>query len=197
LLVAATSALLVTIVGALLAWILVRSRLPGRAAIDVLSVVSIGIPSVIAGLATMLLYLTVPIPIYGTVWILVLAYSYRLAVATRVGRSGLMQIDRALDEASLVAGARWGTTVVRIVLPLLLPSLVASFLLLFVVGVREFTLPLVLGSRDNVVLGVVLWRLFEDGHIAEASAVASMVIAAVVPVVFVLRRYVVRRTELG
>jgi iron(III) transport system permease protein len=195
--VAATSALLVTIVGALLAWILVRSRLPGRAAIDVLSVVSIGIPSVIAGLATMLLYLTVPVPIYGTIWILVLAYSYRLAVATRVGRSGLMQIDRALDEASLAAGARWGTTVVRIVLPLLLPSLVASFLLLFVVGVREFTLPLVLGSRDNVVLGVVLWRLFEDGHVAEASAVASMVVAAVVPVVFVLRRYVVRRTELG
>jgi ABC-type Fe3+ transport system permease subunit len=48
-----------------------------------------------------------------------------------------------------------------------------------------------------VVLGVVLWRLFEDGHVAEASALASLVIAVIVPVVFVLRRHVVRRFELA
>jgi iron(III) transport system permease protein len=158
-------------------------------------VLSIGIPSVIAGLATMMLYLTVPVPIYGTIWILVLAYSYRLAVATRVSRSGLAQLDRSLEEASAVSGARWLTTFRRVVAPLMLPSLTASFVLLFVVGMREFTLPLVLGSQDNVVLGVVLWRLFEDGHVAEASAVASMTIAIVVPIVFVMRRYMVRRTE--
>ena len=196
LVVAGLSAALVTIVGAFLAWIVVRSRIRGRSAVDFISLLSIGIPSVIAGLATMMLYLTLPVPIYGTIWILVLAYSYRLAVATRVCRSGLTQLDQALEEASSVSGARWLTTLRRVVAPLMLPSLAASFVLLFVVGVREFTLPLVLGSPDNVVLGVVLWRQFEDGHVAEASAVASMTIAIVVPVVFVLRRYVVGRTEL-
>jgi iron(III) transport system permease protein len=197
LIVAGSSAALVTTVGALLAWVLVRSRMRGRWLVEILSMVSMGIPSVIAGLATMILYLTVPVPIYGTIWILVLAYSYRLAVATRVSRAGLTQLDRALEEASAVSGAAWPTTARRIVLPLLLPSLTASFVLLFAVGVREFTLPLVLGSPDNVVLGVVLWRLFEDGHVAEASAVASMLIAIVVPVVFLLRRYMVSRTELA
>jgi iron(III) transport system permease protein len=97
----------------------------------------------------MMLYLTVPIPIDGTIWILVLAYSYRLAVATRVSRSGLAQLDRALEEASAVAGARWLTTLRRVVAPLMLPSLTASFVLLFVVGMREFTLPLVLGVRQR------------------------------------------------
>jgi iron(III) transport system permease protein len=195
LVVAGLSATLVTILGALLAWLIVRSDARGRRALEIISVVSIGIPSVIAGLATMMLYLTVPVPIYGTIWILVIAYSYRLAVATRVSRAGLTQMDHAFEEASAVAGARWLTTARRILFPLMAPSLAASFVLLFVIGVREFTLPLVLGSADNVVLGVVLWRLFEDGHVAEAAAVATMVIALVVPVVFAMRRYVVNRTE--
>jgi len=195
LVVATLSAALVTSVGACVAWIVLRSQLRGRSAIEAISALSIGIPSVIAGLATMMLYLTVPVPIYGTIWILVLAYSYRLAVATRVSRAGLTQLDRTLEEASAVSGAPWQTTIRRIVAPLMTPSLAASFVLVFVIGVREFTLPLVLGSPDNVVLGVVLWRLFEDGHVSEAAAVASMLIAIVVPVVFVFRRFVVRRME--
>jgi iron(III) transport system permease protein len=197
LIVAGLSAAIVTMVGAVLAWMLVRWNGRGRTAVEILGMVSIGIPSVIAGLATMVLYLTVPAPVYGTIWILVLAYSYRLAVATRVSRAGLMQLDPTLDEASAAAGATGLTTFRKILFPLLLPSLTASFILLFVVGAREFTLPLVLGSSDNVVLGVVLWRLFEDGHVAEASALASLVIAVIVPVVFVLRRHVVRRFELA
>jgi iron(III) transport system permease protein len=197
LIVAGLSAAIVTSVGAVMAWILVTWKGRGRSAIEILGIVSIGIPSVIAGLATMVLYLTLPLPVYGTIWILVLAYSYRLAVATRVSRAGLMQLDPALEDASAVAGAPGLTTFRRIVFPLLLPSLTASFILLFVVGVREFTLPLVLGSGDNVVLGVVLWRLFEDGHVAEASALACLMLAVIIPVVFVLRRHVVRRFELA
>ena len=156
---------------------------------------SIGIPSVIAGLATMMLYLTVPIPIYGTIWILVLAYSYRLAVATRVSRFRLAQLDRALEEASAVSGARWLTTLRRVVVPLMLPSLSASFVCCSSSACANSRCRWCSGVRDNVVLGVVLWRLFEDGHVAEASAVASMTIAIVVPIVFLMRQYVVRRTE--
>jgi iron(III) transport system permease protein len=195
LLVATLSAIIVTTVGAALAWILASRTSRGRWVVELLSVVSIGIPSVIAGLATMVLYLTLPVPIYGTVWLLVLAYSYRLAVATRVNRGGLMQVDPALSDASAAAGGSGLTTFRRILLPLLLPSLAASFILLFVVGVREFTLPLVLGSGENVVIGVALWRLFEDGKVAEASALATIVVALVVPVTFALRQRVIRRTE--
>jgi iron(III) transport system permease protein len=195
--VAGLSAAMVTTIGAVLAWALDRWHGRGRPAVEFLGIVSIGIPSVIAGLAAMLLYLTLPVPLYGTIWILVLAYAYRLTVATRVSRAGLMQLDRALDDASAVAGATGLVTFRRILLPLLLPSLGASFIVLFVVGVREFTLPLVLGSGDNVVLGIVLWRLFEDGHVSEASALASLLVALIVPVAFIVRRRVIRRFELA
>lgn len=192
---AGTSAALVTMLGALVAWMIVRTAMPGRGLLDAVSFMSIGIPSVIAGLAAMVLYLTLPVPVYGTVWILVLAYSYRLAVTTRLSRVGLLQLHPELEEASFTAGARWPTTFRRIVLPLVSPALVAGFVLLFIIGFREFTLPMVLSSADNLVLSVMLWRLFEDGRAAEAAAVATAIILLVVPVIFVVRRILLTDLE--
>ena len=162
--------------------------------IDFLSFTSIGVPSVIAGLGVMLVYLSVPIGLYGTVWILIIAYSYRFAVTTRISRAALMQLHQELEEASAASGARWSTTQFRIVLPLLRPSLTAAFILLFIVGVREFTISVVLHSQENVVLSVLLWRFFVDGHGAMSAAVGSLIIVLVVPVIFVARKYVAPRT---
>jgi iron(III) transport system permease protein len=187
-LVAFLSALIITALGGILAWIIVRTDFKGRRIIDFVSFMSLGIPSVIAGLGIMLLYLSVPVGIYGTVWILVLGYSYRLAVTTRISRAGLMQIHRELEEASSTSGARWLATQRHIVLPLLLPTLASGFILLFITGVREFTMGLVLYSQDNVVLSVLLWRMLESGDSAPAAALSTLIIAAVVPIVFVLRR---------
>src|SRR5262249_40915123 len=139
--VAGGSAALVTLIGALLSWTILRTRWPGRSVLDFVSFLSIGIPSVIAGLACMLLYLSLPLKLYGTVWVLVLASSYRPGVPRRLSRAALMQIHGGREEASRVAGGRWLTTITRVVLPLLAPALLASFVLLFIIGFREFTLP--------------------------------------------------------
>jgi len=149
------SAGLITLIGALLAWQILRLRFPGRAILDVVSFMSIGIPAVITGFAVMILHLTVPIGIYGTIWILILAYSYRLAVSSRMSRAALIQIHPELEEASFASGGRWLDTIGRVMLPLLAPSLMASFVLLFIVGFREFTIPMILQSEDNWVLSVM------------------------------------------
>jgi len=191
--VATLSAALVTAIGGLLGWIITRSRSRWRHALDLMSVLSVGIPAVIAGLGVMILHLSLPIGLYGTVWILVLAYSYRFATTTRLARAGLMQIHRELEEASAVAGARWATTQRRILIPLMRPALVTGFVLLFIVGVREFTIPLVLYSQDNVVLSVLLWQLFQYGQPAPSAALACLVIVVVLPVVVLVRRYLTAR----
>lgn len=182
------SATVVTVLGLLVGWIIVRSRMWGRKALDVLSFMSIGIPSVIAGLAVMLLYLTLPIGLYGTVGILVVAMSYRIATTTRLARAGLMQLHAELEEASAASGGRWITTQLRIVLPLLLPTIASGFILMFIVGVREFTIPLVLYSQENVVLSVLLWHLFQGGQTTQAAALGTLIVAMVVPVIFLARR---------
>jgi iron(III) transport system permease protein len=193
--VAGLSAGLITLIGALLAWQILRLRFPGRPVLDVVSFLSIGIPAVITGFAVMVMHLTVPIGIYGTIWILILAYSYRLAVSTRLSRAALIQIHPELEEASLTSGGRWLDTIRRVVLPLLVPSLTASFLLLFIVGFREFTIPMILQSQDNWVLSVIMWKLQADRQTAQAAAVGTMILLFVTPVIFVLRRQLLSRTE--
>jgi iron(III) transport system permease protein len=193
--VAGLSAGLITLIGALLAWQILRLRFPGRAVLDVVGFLSIGIPAVITGFAVMILHLTVPIGIYGTIWILILAYSYRLAVSTRLSRAALIQIHPELEEASFASGGRWLDTIGRVVLPLLAPSLMASFLLLFIVGFREFTIPMILQSEDNWVLSVIMWKLQSDRQTAQAAAVGTMVLLFVAPVIFVLRRQLLSCTE--
>jgi len=81
-----------------------------------------------------------------------------------------------------------------VLIPLMLPALSAGFILLFIVGVREFTIPLVLYSQDNVVLSVLLWQLFQSGQPASSAALASIIVAVVLPVIFVARRTLARRT---
>jgi iron(III) transport system permease protein len=192
LVVASASALIISLLGGLVGWTLLRLRFSGRTLLDFLSFMSIGIPSVIAGLAVMLLYLTVPVGIYGTVMVLIVAYSYRLAVSTRLAKAGLMQLHNELEEASAASGARWTSTQLRIVLPLLRAPLFASFVLMFIVGVREFTLPLILQSQDNVVLSVLLWKVFQNGDAPQAAALATIMILLVVPVVAIARRALMR-----
>ncbi|EAQ10897.1 putative iron(III)-transport system permease [Rhodobacterales bacterium HTCC2654] len=186
--VAAASAAIITMLGGLVAWVVMRLKFPGRTLLDFFSFMSIGIPSVIAGLAIMLLYLTLPVGIYGTVWILVIAYSYRLAISTRLAKAGLLQMHKELEEASSASGATWISTQWRVVLPLMRPALFSSFVLLFIVGVREFTLPLILHSPDNVVLSVLLWRLYQNGDTIGAAALGSLIVLLVIPIVILARR---------
>jgi len=195
--VAGFSAGIVTMVGALISWVIVRSNMPGKRILDFLSFVSIGIPSIIAGLAMLLLYISMPIGVYGTIWVLVLAYCYRLAVTTRISRAGLMQLHAELEEASHVSGGQWWTTVRRIVLPLMAPSLLASFVLLFIIGFREFTLALILLGESNMVLSVILFRFFQNAEMDKAAAVAMLIVVFVVPVIFLVRRFALPQERSG
>jgi iron(III) transport system permease protein len=194
LLVAFCTALVSTTVGALLGWIITRSQWRGRRGLDFLSFMSTGIPSVIVALAVMILYLSVPIGLYGTVWILVLASAYRIAATTRIARAGLLQIHPELEEASAASGAKWLATQMRIVVPLLLPALMSGFILIFIVGMREFTIPLILYSPENIVLPVLLWQLFQNGEPMPSAALATFIMAMVFPMIFIARRYIIPRS---
>jgi iron(III) transport system permease protein len=134
-----------------------------------------------------------PIGIYGTVVMLVLAYSYRMAVSTRLSRAALTQIHPELEEAASVAGGSWLTTLRRVILPLLTPSLVSSFLLLFIIGFREFTIPMVLQSPDNIVLSVMMWKAFQSAKTMEAAAIGVVIVMLVIPVIFGARRFILAR----
>ena len=116
-------------------------------------------------------------------------------VTTRLSRAALMQIHAELEEASYLSGGDWLTTLRRVVLPLLAPALLASFLLLFIIGFREFTLPTILQSESNTVISVIMWQLFAANKIPQAAAVGTLIILFVTPVIFFMRRLLQRQDE--
>jgi iron(III) transport system permease protein len=104
---------------------------------------SVAIPATIAGFASFLFYLVLnkSIPLLGTIWVLVLAYSYRIAVSYRIGYSATLQVRTELEESAATSGAGRLESFRRILLPLLLPTIAAVWIQLFILGAHEFAIP--------------------------------------------------------
>lgn len=172
------SATIIMLMTSVIAWITVRSRLPGRWLLDHLTSLPLIFPGIVMGVALIWVYLTLPIPIYGTIWILLVAYVTRyLPYGMRTSSAALLQIHRELEEAAETSGASWGQTFRRIVLPLLQPALVAGWIYVVIVSIRELSSSILLWGPGAEVLSVYIFDLWQTGHPQELSALGLMLVA--------------------
>ena len=190
-------------------WIVVRGkRSIFTGAIDLFTSSSVAIPASVAALALFMFYLQVGklIPLFGTVWILVLGYAFRTSVAYRISYAGVLQISRELEEASATSGGTPISTLRRIVWPLLRPHVAAAWLLLFLLGTHEFTIALILSTGNSATLPVVLFNRMVAGRSpggpVEAAAMAvlytlAMMVAVGLIVLLTMRRAIRERPRGG
>jgi iron(III) transport system permease protein len=189
LLLAAGAATGVSLLTAVIAWITVKTRLKGRALLDLLAFLPIGIPGLVLGVSMIWLYLTFPLPIYGTLWILIVAYITRyMPYGMRANSGAMVQIHRELEEAGQMSGASWWTTFTRITLPLLRPGLIACWIYVFVVSIRELSASVLLASSESTVLSLLIFDLFESGKQTAVAAVGVMMITGLVLIVTVVQK---------
>jgi iron(III) transport system permease protein len=164
-------------------WMSVRSVFKGSSVPERLSFLVVATPSIVMGLALTFIYLWVPLPIYGTGVILVIAFSTRfLPFSTRLLTAALLQIHRELEEAAQTSGASWRETTMRITVPLILPSLWRTAMWVIAHSVRETTLAIMLFSVSNATLGVMLWLAwvqYTDTGLGAALAVCLALISGV------------------
>src|SRR5690606_35376708 len=136
LVVAASSAVIATLLGLGIALCSARSRRGIARLLDRASLGSVAIPPLLVAFGAMITFLSVPVGIYGTIGMLVIAYSYRIALSTRMARAGLAQVPPHLQEAAEACGARWVRTQASVTVPLIAPGICASVAFLFVVGMK-------------------------------------------------------------
>ncbi len=173
------SATIIMLLTSVVAWIVVRTRLRGRWVLDNLASLPLIFPSVVMGVALIWVYLTLPIPIYGTVWILLVAYVTRfLPYGVRACSGGLLQIHRELEEAAEVSGAPWWRLFTGIVLPLLRPALLAGWIYIVIVSIRELGSSIFLWGPGAEVLSVIIFDFWQTGHFQELCAVGIMLVLA-------------------
>ena len=176
-LLAFASATIVVLLSAVMSWIVVRSNVAGRWLIDNLASLPLVFPGLVLGLAIMICYLTIDIGIYGTIWILLIAYVTRfLPYGMRYNSASMLQIHKELEESAAMSGASWGMTFRRVVLPLLKPGLLAGWIYVLIVSIRELSSSILLYSPGSEVASVMIWELWQNGQYVELSALGVMLI---------------------
>ena len=179
LLLAVGSATVVMLVSAVISWVVVRTRMPGRWMLDNLASLPLVFPGMVLGLAIMVCYLYIDIGVYGTLWIMLIAYVTRfLPYGMRYNSAAMLQIYKELEESAAMSGASWSMTFRRIVLPLLKPGLLAGWIYVLIVSIRELSSSILLYSPGTEVVSILIWELWQNGQYVELSALGVMLIVA-------------------
>jgi iron(III) transport system permease protein len=184
-------------------WVILRSRIRGRQWFDFIAFLPHAVPSIIFGVSALLFALFVSgrtLPLFGTPWLLLLVIVVaRISYATRMTNSGFIQIHRELEEAAQICGATTGAVTMRIIVPLIAPTLIYAWLWLALLAFRELTLVVVITTRDNITLPVVIWSSWLSDSIGESAALALLMLALMTPVIagywVAVRRWGMPRAE--
>lgn len=183
---AATATVLVTFVAS---WLVVRTKIRGRWALDQLAMVPLVFPGIVMGVAVLKMYLAIPLPVYGTIWILVFAFMTRyLPYCMRFSYAGLLGVHRELEESAEVCGATWMQAARNIVIPLILPALFAGWIYVFLITIRELSVALLLYSPGSQVVSVTIWELWENGHVGELAAFSLVITSGTVLLAVIFHR---------
>lgn len=187
------------LLAAVVGFVAIKSRLPGRGLVEAFAMLPISFPATVLGLALLWAWIVVPLPIYGTVLILAVAYITRyLPVALRTVSGGLIQMSNEFEEAARMTGAGWGRTFWRIILPLMRPALAAAWLLMFMTFVRELGMSILLVGRGNAVLSVVMFDYYTSGEQGLLAAASVLLMLMILTVVIIARQvFKIRFSQFG
>ena len=148
-----------------------RTTVSGRKSIDMLSTLPVAVPGLVVGVAYLWAWIGLPGGLYGTIWILVLAFAARFIPDTvKALSTSFLQIHRELEEAAWICGRGMLGTIRTVMLPLARPGVAAAMTLLFVLSIRELGSSLFLYTSDTTVMSVLLLDYYEGGNTGKTAA---------------------------
>jgi len=167
---------------ALCAWLAVRRR-PGAWLIDQIATAPLVFPAIVMSVAFLQVFVSLPIPLYGTLTSVVIASTVRfLPYGMRYAYAGVLQIHEDLEDAAKTAGAPPRLVFVRVVLPLIAAALVSCWLFVFLQAVQNIALPLLLVGPGTEVVAVALFDLWQNGQVTELAAMGVLWVALMLAV---------------
>lgn len=147
------------------AYITTKTKLHGRSALAFTCMIPLTMPGVVLGVAAIFGYSTYPFALYGTIWILLLAYIMKdLPLGLKAAESSFLQIDKELEDAAQICGSSWVRRFATIVLPLVKPGMMVGFIMIFASMVREVGASILLFSQGNEVFAYMIFNTWEEGR---------------------------------
>jgi len=176
--------------------VVVRSKFWGRKLLDQMAFVPHAIPGIVLGIAFFWVFLKIDfLPIYGTVWAISIGFTVSfLSYGSRAMNASLLQIHKELEEAAYVSGARPWRTLLRVFLPLMLPTFVGVWIWVVLHAVRIAGLPLILyeGPR-NQVLSILIWNMWDQGYVPAVAAIGTLLMLTLLLLTLAVRYIGFRR----
>jgi iron(III) transport system permease protein len=181
----------------LLAWTMYRGSSRRRGLLEYVVMFPQAVPRMVLALGLLWAWLIIPIGIYGTIWLLLLAYlTAFLPMGVRAIAGIIQQVDRSLEESAKICGASWLRILMTVTLPLLRPGIVSTWVLLFIVSLREISVSILLVTGQNMVVGPSIFVFYEMGGIVVVSALA-MLLTALILIPLTTLRILVGRTPVS
>ena len=181
-----------------LVWIIYRSQMAGRGLLEYLAMFPSSVPRMVFGLGLLWAWIHIPGGLYGTLWLLGLAYfTVLLPLGVRTIAGVVLQIDKSLEECARVCGAGWGYQMRTVTLPLLKPGVIAAWMLLFAASVREVGASLLLQGPHSKVIGpsiVSTWANSGTQLTAAMALIQTFVVMLALIILFRVTRDTQRET---
>jgi iron(III) transport system permease protein len=178
------------VLASLASYITVRTKLAGRGLIEGLVFIPWAFPGTAMALGLLWAYVDFPIPVYATIWIILIAYVTRfLPYGLRAVTSTIIQVHKELEEASIVCGAGFLATFRRVLIPMMRPGVMAGWIILVTIFMREFSATLFLYSPGAEPLGPLLYFLYLDGMRGRVAAIGLVISVISVILIAVAQRY--------
>jgi iron(III) transport system permease protein len=196
------SATLIMLLTSVIAWITVKSQVRGRAFLDNMAFIPIAMPGIVLGVSLIWVYLTLPnlvrdyvsvylskfFNIYGTIWVLLLAYMTKfMPYGMRAASASMIQINKELEEASTASGGSWRQTFTKILIPLLMPGFVAGWIYISIIALRELSTSILLYSYDSTVLSIMAFDLWEGGQYNYVCALGVLMVLTLIAMAYVAK----------
>jgi iron(III) transport system permease protein len=178
------------LLASLASYISVRTKLAARGLLEGLVFIPWAFPGTALALGLLWAYVDFPIPIYATIWIILIAYITRfLPYGLRAVTSTIIQVHKELEEASVVCGAGFLATFRRVLIPMMRPGVMAGWIILVTIFMREFSATLFLYSPGAEPLGPLLYFLYLDGMRGRVAAIGIVISIISVILIAIAQRY--------
>lgn len=183
---AVLSGALCVVVGLLISFLEVRRRSAATKLLAFLGVLPVAVPGLVYGMG--LIWAYVRTPVYGTAWIILLAFVAKfLPYGIVVSRSAILQVHPELEQSARMSGATGLVALRKITLPLLKPTLIAILFFVMLNSIKELSASVLLSTQQTPVLSVLTWSYMDAGNYQFAAAIGVVQTLLMIGLVFLTR----------
>ncbi|MGH3756882.1 ABC transporter permease [Actinophytocola sp.] len=180
------AAVTTTLLGVLLGYLIARAGVRGAGVVNYLSTSPLAIPHTVFGLAMLWTWVTIPVGIYGSPWILFIAYvGLFLPFSVIPAVAAFRQVDPSLEDAARLFGTTWLGAVRKVVIPLIAPALLSGAIIVIYHAVRELSASILLYTPNNEVISVSMFSMLSEGRYVQVFALSVVNVGLVLALVAV------------